>query len=120
MKSIQLAKEIAKILDSKKAQDIVAIGISNLTIVADYFVIASGTSITHIKTLAEEIEVKLKEKGIAPLRVEGANSSSWVLLDYNDVIVHIFHNETRDFYSLERLWVDGIHLDYEALMNSQE
>ncbi len=98
---------IMSTLDNKKARDVKAIDIHELTTIADYFIICSGTSTTHIKTLADEVEFILKEKGILPLRREGYNSARWILMDYGDIIVHVFHEEDREFYNLERLWQDG-------------
>jgi len=95
------------ILEEKKAKDIRIIDIRELTTIAHYFVIASGTSVTHIKSLADHLVDKLSENDIKPLRVEGYNSARWILLDYGDIVVHIFHEEDRDYYSLERLWQDG-------------
>lgn len=120
MNSAEKLKYMAKVLDDKKAQDIVAIKINNLTVVADYFLIASGTSTTHVKALADELEFKLKEKDISPLRVEGYNSSAWVLLDLGDILVHLFLSEVRNFYGLERLWVDGTSMELSSLLNEQE
>lgn len=98
---------IINTLEDKKAKDVKAIDIHNLTIIANYFIICSGTSTTHIKTLADEVEFRLKEKGIRPLRREGYNSARWILLYYGDIVVHIFHEEDREFYNLEHLWQDG-------------
>lgn len=98
---------IIKALDSKKAEDIQLIGIKDLTIVADYFIIANGTSNTHTKALADEIEFKMKELGIEPTRVEGYQGSTWIVLDYGGIVVHVFYKETRSYYNLERLWSDG-------------
>lgn len=94
-------------LDEKKAKNIKAIDIDELTTIAHYFIIASGTSVTHIKALADSVSHKLSENGINPLRVEGYNSARWILMDYGDVLVHIFHDEDREYYGLERLWQDG-------------
>lgn len=100
-----------KILDSKKAEDIRVIGIGDLTILADYFIIANGTSTTQTKALADELEFRLKEMGREPKQVQGNNGSNWIILDYSDIVVHIFYKETRDFYNLERLWSDGHEVD---------
>ncbi len=107
----EMIMTIVKTLDSKKAEDIKVIKISNLTIIADYFVIANGTSTTQTRALADEVEFKLKEGGIEPTRVQGNNGSNWIILDYSDIVVHVFYKETRDFYSLERLWRDGEVVD---------
>jgi len=101
-------EKIVEILEGKKAKDVSAIDIKGVSILADYFVICSGTSKTHIKTLADEVEMKMNEAGCKLLHREGYNSARWILLDYGDVVVHIFHEEDRQFYNLERLWADGI------------
>jgi ribosome-associated protein len=100
------ALKIAKILSAKKAQDILMIHVSEKTILADYFIVASGGSTTLVKTLAEEVDFKMGQEGMAPLRQEGMREGRWAVLDYGDVLVHIFHNEEREFYQLERLWAD--------------
>lgn len=97
-----------EILDSKKARDIDVIDISGISVLADYFIICSGTSSTHIKALADELEEKMSEAGYQCLRKEGYDSAGWILLDYGDIVVHIFREEERGFYKLERLWSDGI------------
>lgn len=101
-------------LDDKKAKDIKAIDISQLTTIAHFFVMASGTSVTHIKSLADNVEEKLTEKGLKPLHTEGYNTARWILMDYSDVVVHIFHEEDREFYNLERLWQDGKEVALKA------
>jgi len=103
-----IAEKVVEILNNKKAKDVKSINISELTVIADYFVICSGTSTTHIKALADEVEEKMQEQNIELLRKEGYNSARWILLDYNSVVVHIFHEEDREFYNLERLWADGV------------
>ena len=87
------------------------IGIRDISILADYFVIATGTSSTHVKALADEVEFQLKQQGVAPDHTEGYRSNSWILLDYGNVIIHVFYGETREFYDLRRLWKDGEQLD---------
>ena len=108
MESAVLVEKMAGILKEKKAKDIDIMDVSNLTILADYFIICSGTSIIHIKTLADELDLKLKEAGVFFHHVEGYESARWILMDYGNVVVHIFHEEERKFYSLERLWSDGM------------
>ena len=103
----EIYDEIIAALEEKKAKELKIIDIQDLTTVATHFVICSGTSTTHIKALADEVEFKLKEKGVTPLRLEGYNSARWILIDYGDIVVHIFHEEDREFYNLERLWQDG-------------
>ncbi|NLU53446.1 MAG: ribosome silencing factor [Clostridiaceae bacterium] len=106
---------VVKTLEDKKAKNIKAIDIRELTTIASYFIIASGTSVTHIKSLADNVEEKLIEEGIRPLHIEGYNNARWILMDYNDVVVHIFHEEDREYYGLERLWQDG----KEIVLNSE-
>ena len=98
---------ICELLSSKKAKGIVYIAVEEKTSLCDYFVIAGGSSKTMVKSLAENIEEKLdKEYNITPRRREGVREGRWAVLDYADVIVHIFGDEERDFYNLERLWAD--------------
>ena len=103
----ELALAAAKALDSKKGRDIKVLEIDKITTLADYFVIASGTSSTHVKSLAEEVEFQFKEKGVAPIRTEGFNTQNWFILDYANVIVHVFSPDARDYYDLDHLWADG-------------
>lgn len=113
MTSLETAKMAVKALDSKKALDIKVIKIKDISAIADYFVIATGTSSTHVKALADEVEVQLDEAGISVSHVEGYRSNSWILLDYVDVVVHVFSDEAREYYDLERLWQDGEIIDIE-------
>lgn len=108
------AMAIAEILDNKKASDIIILKVDDMTIISDYFVIASAGSTTLVQTLAEEVQMKMKEKfDIVPLRVEGEREGRWVVIDYGVVLVHLFHKEERDFYQLERLWKSqDNYLDY--------
>ena len=109
--------EIAvKALDSKKANKITALKVDDLTILANYFVIASASSTTQVKALADEVEYQLGEKGVKPKSIEGYQSQNWIVLDYYDIIVHVFLEETRDFYQLERLWADGTPVDISGMI----
>ena len=106
--------EIAvKALDSK---NITALKVDDLTILANYFVIASASSTTQVKALADEVEYQLGEKGVKPKGIEGYQSKEWIVLDYYDIIVHVFLEETRDFYQLERLWADGTPVDISGIV----
>lgn len=111
---------IVKALDSKRGEDIQAIKISDLTILADYFVIVNGTSNTHTRTLADEAEFQLSQKGIEPLRREADTGNTWIILDYGDVIVHVFYKEARGFYQLERLWSDGEQVDISQYLVKED
>ncbi len=118
MEQIELVKKIAKVLDDKKAMDIKAIEITEFTIVADYFVIANGTSNTHVKALANEVEYELSQIGIEPNHIEG-RATGWILLDYGDVVVHLFLSDSREYYNLERLWTDAKELDLSDTIISE-
>ena len=107
MDSLQLATCIAQVLDKKKAQEVKVLKVRDLTVLTDYFVIASGTSTTQVKSLAEEVEFQLEQKEVRVLRAEGYDTKNWILLDYGEVIVHIFYPQARDFYDLEHLWADA-------------
>lgn len=111
MTSIELAKEAAKTLDSKKALDLKIVGIRDISVLTDYFVLATGTSNTHVKALADEVEFQLKKIGVNAEHIEGYRSNSWVLLDYGNVIIHVFTDESRKFYDLDHLWQDGEMVD---------
>lgn len=118
------AKELAGLavrsLDKHKAGDLRVIGVAGLTVIADYFVIASGTSTTQVKSLADYVEQELGEQGLTPLRTEGYAAGNWIVADYGTVIVHIFCTETRRFYDLERLWKDGKSLPPEEFLEKAD
>ena len=117
--SEKLVLEIAKVLDEKKAMDIVAIKTEEVTIVSDYFVIASGTSNTHTKSLADDVEYEIKQRlDVSPEHIEG-RATGWILLDYGTVIVHVFQHEDRDYYNLERLWADARQLDLSDVVTPE-
>ena len=106
---------IIKALDDKKAEDITVLKVGSLTIVADYFVIAAGTSNTHVRALADEVEFKLHEAGFEPRQIEG-KATGWILLDYHDVVVHVFMKDQREYYNLEKLWADAEEVDWKAFL----
>ena len=108
--SRELADAIVKILDAKKARDIRLLKFKDGNDLTDYFVLCSGTATTQIKGYAGEIEYRIGEAGVKPLHIDGYETGTWVAMDYAQVIVHIFHDETRLFYHLERLWSDGANL----------
>lgn len=116
MDSKIMALEIAKALDSKKGQDIQVLKTGDLTTLADYFVICTATSTTQIKALADACEKNLKEQGEPPHHIEGHRGGTWVLMDFSAVVVHIFDDEARKFYDLERLWQDAENLDLSDVL----
>lgn len=113
------AKEMARIaygaLDEKKAEDIRIIDISEVSIIADYFIIANGGNVNQVHALIDNVEEKMGRAGYETRQTEGYHTGNWVLLDYGDVIVHIFDKENRLFYDLERIWRDGKDVSPEAL-----
>lgn len=113
MEALTLAQKAAGILDEKKASGLNVIKIEEISSLADYFVIASGNSSTHVRALADELEEKLKLEGVTPARIEGYRSDSWILLDYSHVVVHLFTPDAREFYDLDRLWADGLKTDWK-------
>ena len=105
-KAKEIALLAAKALDEKKAKDI--------RIIADYFVIAQGNSRTQVNALADEVEYKLGLEGIEPTKIEGRGQGTWVLLDFDSVLVHVFNPQSREYYNLEKLWADGEEIPFEA------
>ena len=115
-----LCGEIVRSLDNHKAAEIRVIDVHGLTSLADYFVIAEGTSSTQVRSFTDYVEYDLKEQGIEPLRTEGYRNSSWVLMDYGCVVVHVFMQEAREFYNLEHLWKDGVDVDIAEFLENTE
>ena len=115
MTTKEVVKSAVLALEDKKAQDIQVIEVADLTVLTEYFVLCSGTSVTQIKALADTVEHELKEKGNPPIRVEGYQSGNWIVVDFGSVIVHVFHAEMREFYNLERLWADGKKVEPKSL-----
>ena len=118
--SRELAEIAVKALDSKKGKEIRIIRIDKITTLAEYFVICTGTSNTQINALCDAVEKELTEKGEEPLHREGYRGGTWVLLDYGCVVVHVFNDEARKFYSLEHLWADGEEVDLSAILPHAE
>tara|TARA_B100000683_G_scaffold239074_1_gene245365 strand:+ start:137 stop:484 length:348 start_codon:yes stop_codon:yes gene_type:complete len=108
MRIIEIKNNIEKILDDNKAQNIICIDLKNKSYIADYMIIASGTSSRHLQALSEILVAKLKKLGVDNCRMEGKDSNDWKLVDAQDVIIHIFHPEKREFYDLENMWSEQI------------
>ena len=102
----EIAEAIAEVLDFKKGKDIKVICVEGKTEIADYFVLCSGNTGTQIKALADEVEYKIGLRGLSPYQIEGRDNNTWLLVDYSNVIVHIFHREAREFYNLDKLYGD--------------
>ena len=108
MEVLEIRKNIEKILDNNKAQNVTSINLKNKSFIADYMIIASGTSLRHLQSLSEILVTELKKLGLDNCRIEGRDSSDWKLVDAQDVIVHIFHPEKREFYDLEKMWSEEL------------
>ena len=120
MESKELAIRLARALDAKKARNIRILRVHDLTTVTDYFVIATGTSTTHVAALADEADFQLGRQGVNVLRTEGHDGKRWVLLDYGSVIVHVFTKEAHDYYDLEHLWADAAPLPAAEWLPEEE
>ena len=112
----EIALECVRALDAKKGRDIKLLETGELTTLADYFVICSATSTTQIKALADVCEKALKDAGEPPHHIEGHRGGTWILLDFSSVVVHIFNEEAREFYDLERLWSDAAPVDLSGVL----
>lgn len=107
MDTLEKAQACARFADEKKAKDIVVLELIGLTDIADYFVLATGTSERHVRTIAEAVEVGMKEAGVKPFSLEGHDEGRWVIIDYQNVIAHIFIESLRELYDLESLWIEA-------------
>ena len=112
----QMAQLVCRALDEKKGRDIKVIDIHDVSVIADYFVISSGSNQNQVQAMVDNVEEQLGRAGFEPKQVEGVRNSSWILMDYGDVIVHVFDEENRLFYDLERIWRDGKTLDMEEFL----
>ena len=110
-----IVKKAYDALNDKKGEDIKVIEIGKLSTVADYFIIANGSNAPHVESLVDNVEEELLKENIHAERIEGVKSSGWILMDYNDVVVHVFSKEDRLFYDLERIWRDGKEVNIEEL-----
>ena len=119
MDSQNILKIAANALNSKKARQLKALKIDDLTTLADYFLIATATSSTHVRALADEVEEKLKEASVEPHHIEG-KSTGWIVLDYSSVIVHVFTPAEREFYNLDIVWSDAEEINLDTILDEAE
>ena len=113
MQSKEMTKLAVEALEDKKAEDISIIDISEVSVLPDYFIIASGNNKSQVQAMIDNVEEKLGRAGFVPKQIEGYNSANWILMDYGDIIVHVFDKENRLFYDLERIWRDGKMISVE-------
>ncbi len=108
-----------KAVDDKKASDVVVLDISSIASFANYFLLCSGGSSRQIQAISDEVEAKLRAQGLRPAHIEGYRNAEWILLDYIDLVVHVFSHKARAYYDLERLWRDGKRIDAEKLLRER-
>ena len=119
MDSFEILKIAANALNEKKARELNAVKVTELTVLTEYFLIATATSSTHVHALADEGEEKLKEQGVTPHHIEG-RTSGWLVLDYGSVIVHVFGRQEREFYALDKMWNDAVSVDLKDILLENE
>ncbi len=110
----KMLEMVRECIAERKGRDTVVLDLTELTPISDYFVICSGTSSMHARAISEHIELTCKKAGFMPIGIEGEKNARWILLDYGDVVIHIFIDETRQFYNLERLWGDARRVEFEC------
>ena len=111
--TLDKALRIANVLDSKKAKDIRILYVHDQTVIADYFVIAHGTSSTQVRALCDEVEFQLAQDGVSCSSIQGRDGTNWIVMDYDDILVHVFHSDLRSYYNLEKLWADAEIVPFE-------
>ncbi len=105
--ALEIAEAIAAVLDAKKGKDVKIIHVEEKTVIAEYFVLCTGNSSTQVKGLVGEVEYQLERRGVTPYNIEGKDNNSWILMDYSNIIVHVFSREAREFYNLDKLYGDS-------------
>lgn len=115
MNTIDLVKKVVEALEDKKAEDITVIDITEVSSIADYFVIANGSNQNQLSAMEDAVDEAMYKNGIHQKQVEGTNNSTWILMDYQDIIIHLFSREDRQFYDLDRIWKDGKQIDISEL-----
>ena len=115
-RSAEMVKIVYNAMDAKKAMDIERIDISEISVIADYFIVTNGNNQPQVDAIVDNIEYEMMKNGFTPKRIEGSKQSSgWILMDYGDIIVHVFNRDDRSFYNLERIWKDGKNVKIEEL-----
>ena len=118
MEAFEILKIAANAINAKKGREIAAVKIDKLTVLGEYFLLCTANSSTQVRALCDEVEEKLKEAGVMPHHIEG-RSTSWILLDFDDVVIHVLGAESRGFYDLERLWADGKDVDVSEFIDKE-
>jgi ribosome-associated protein len=118
MNNQELLKIAVKAADDKRAEDILALDMKGISLIADYFIICHGNSDKQVQAIAREMKEKAQENGYDVKRIEGFDEATWVLIDLGDVVAHVFHRDERSYYNLERLWGDAPHVDILSELNS--
>lgn len=119
MEAFEILTKAANALNEKKAKEINAVKIGDLTVLAEYFLMCTATSSTHVRALCDEVEEKLEEAGVKPHHIEG-KTTGWIVLDYGSVIVHIFSRNDREFYGLDKMWSDGEAVEMSEILTGSE
>ncbi len=119
MEAFDILKIAANALNSKKARELNAVKVADLTVLAEYFLMCTATSSTHVRALADEVEEKLSEAGAQPHHIEG-KTTGWIVLDYGSVIIHVFSRDQREFYALDKMWSDGEQVELNGILEQSE
>lgn len=119
MEAFDILKISANALNSKKARELNAVKVADLTVLAEYFLMCTATSSTHVRALADEVEEKLSEAGVQPHHIEG-KTTGWIVLDYGSVIIHVFSRDQREFYALDKMWSDGEQVELDGILTESE
>lgn len=119
MEAFEILKIAANALNQKKARELNAVKVADLTVLAEYFLMCTATSSTHVRALADEVEEKLNEEGVSPHHIEG-KTTGWIVLDYGSVIIHVFSRDQREFYDLDKMWSDGEQVNLDEILTESE
>lgn len=119
MEAFEILKIAANALNLKKARELNAVKVGDLTVLAEYFLMCTATSSTHVRALADEVEEKLSEAGVTPHHIEG-KTTGWIVLDYGSVIINVFSRDQREFYDLDKMWSDGEQVNLDEILTESE